>query len=181
MFLLSYLFYFLYTILAPYMITHTASIERFGEKGEKTGWTYVWIPFDVADQLNKGVKKSYRIKGKIDAIAIRQLSILPMGEGHFILPLKAELLKKIKKPLGETVVLTMEVDHSEKTLDEDLMLCLAEVPEAMKKFKAMPRSHQFYYSNHVSSAKTEVTKAKRIANIIESMLRNLTFAEMLKM
>ena len=33
------------------MIQFTALIERFGEQGEKTGWTYILIPAEKAQQL----------------------------------------------------------------------------------------------------------------------------------
>lgn len=163
------------------MIEFKSILERFGEKGEKTGWTYLHLDSDLAKQLNPSVRKSYRVRGSLDAIAIQQLSLLPMGEGDFILPIKGDLRKRLKKPIGETVLVKIEVDPNEPTLDEELMLCLQDIPEANQKFQAMPLSHQRYYSNHVSSAKTDATRAKRIANIIESMIRGLSFAEMLKM
>lgn len=162
------------------MITNHSIIERFAEKGEKTGWTYIFISAEQAEQMNPGVKKSYRVKGKIDQVNIEFISILPMGEGNFILPLKSTLLKKIKKPVGEKVHLQIEYDDREFEMNEDLMTCLEEVPLANDKFLAMPKSHQRYYSNYVNDAKTEATKAKRIAKIIDSMIRNLSFAEMLK-
>lgn len=163
------------------MLTFKGTLERFAEKGEKTGWTYIHISSQDANLLNPGTRKSYRVKGKLDAVIIKQQSILPMGDGDFILPVKEELRKKLKKPLGETIVVQLEVDYSAISLDEELLLCLQDVPEAYQKFVAMPLSHQRYYSNHVSNAKTDTTRAKRIANIIESMLRDLSFAEMLKM
>ena len=33
------------------MIQFTTTIHKFGVKGEKTGWTYIEIPADLAQQL----------------------------------------------------------------------------------------------------------------------------------
>nr|MBP8249452.1 DUF1905 domain-containing protein [Chitinophagales bacterium] len=43
--------------------TYTTIIKKFGTMGEKTGWTYVEIPSDIAEELNPGIKTSYRVKG----------------------------------------------------------------------------------------------------------------------
>lgn len=162
------------------MIERKALIERFAEKGEKTGWTYVLIPEEVVQELYPGMKKSFRLKGRIDAVVIKQQAILPMGGGEFILPLRADLMKRIKKPVGEYVQLVLEVDRSERALNEDLLLSLQEAPKANKVFTAMPPSHQYYYSNYVNTAKAEATRAKRIAKIIDSLERGLDFGEMMR-
>lgn len=103
-----------------------------------------------------------------------------MGEGNFILPVKSTLFKKLKKPLGEKVVMHLELDEKEIGLNEDLLTCLQEMPHINEQFMAMPKSHQRYYSHYVNEAKTESTKAKRIARIIESLIRGMSFGEMLK-
>ena len=66
------------------MISFNATIEKFGKQGEKTGWMYIVVPSKVANKLNPGVKKSYRVKGKLDEHAIEKVSLIPMGEGDFI-------------------------------------------------------------------------------------------------
>lgn len=55
------------------MLTFDAKINRFQEKGEKTGWTYIEIRPDQAEILNPGIKKSFRVKGFIDNIANKSL------------------------------------------------------------------------------------------------------------
>ena len=148
--------------------------------GEKTGWTYVFIPFDVAEKLNKGVKKSYRVKGKIDAVAIKQLALIPMGNGDFIIPLKAELRKKLKKQKGEKVKLSIELDASEFKFNSDFLECLKEEKTAEKFFRSLPPSHQKYYSKWIEEAKTIDTKSKRIAQSIEGFKMKMGFPEMLR-
>ena len=101
------------------MIFFSSEIEKFDKMGEKTGWTYVFIPFDISEKINPKVKKSYRVKGTIDKLPIRQTSLLPMGDGNFILPLKADLRKKLKKQQGEKVKLALEIETQEFQLSND--------------------------------------------------------------
>lgn len=45
------------------MIKYNTIILKFGTKGEKTGWTYIEIPADIAKKLKPGFKQSFRVKG----------------------------------------------------------------------------------------------------------------------
>ena len=162
------------------MIHFTAIIEQFGEQGEKTGWTYVPIPADIAGQLKPGHKKSFRVKGKLDGHSIKQLALLPMGGGAFILPLKASLRKLIHKHKGAVLKLSLEEDKKAPELNRELLQCLSDAPKAKKIFMSLPRSHQMYYSKWVESAKTIQTQAKRIGLTIISMEKNMSFGEMLR-
>jgi hypothetical protein len=163
------------------MIQFTAVIKQFAEQGEKTGWSYVTIPSDLAEQLKPGFKKSFRVKGKLDSHPIAQQALLPMGNGEFILPLKAELRKAIHKNKGAMVNLRLTEDKSDLQLSGELMECLADSPIAEKKFTSMPRSHQNYYSKWIESGKTVQTRARRIHLTILGMEKNLSFAEVLKL
>ncbi len=162
------------------MVNLNVVIEKFGQKGEKTGWTYVFIPFDVAEKLNKGVKKSFRVKGKIDTVAIKQMALIPMGDGDFIIPLKADLRKKLKKQKGEKVKLSIELDASDFKHDNDFMDCLKDDKQAEKFFKTLSGSHQRYYTKWIESAKTIDTKSKRIAQAMEGFKMKMGFPEMLR-
>jgi hypothetical protein len=162
------------------MVSFTALIEKFGQKGEKTGWTYVLIPFDKAEELNKGVKKSYRVKGKIDATPVKQLALIPMGGGDFIIPLKADLRKKIKKQRGESVKLALELDVSEFKMNADFLDCLKEDKTSEKFFHSLAPSHQKYYSKWIEEAKTIETKSKRIAQAMEGFKMKMSYSQMLR-
>lgn len=163
------------------MVSYTAVVEKFDEKGEKTGWTYIQIPFDIAEKIKPKNKKGFRVKGSIDKLAIKGVSLLPMGEGNFIMPLNADMRKVIKKRKGEKVLVKLEEDKEEKKISDELLTCLQDEPKALKAFTSMPGSHQRYYSNWIEQAKTEATKAKRIAKTIRGLSLGLTFAEILKM
>jgi hypothetical protein len=162
------------------MIVFTANILKFGQQGEKTGWTYILIPSKLAQQLMPGNKKSFRVKGWLDNYSIRQVALLPMGEGDFIMPLNAEMRKEIKKKNGATLKVQLEVDAEEMKPSADLLECLADEPVALAHFNSLPKGHQRYFTKWIESAKTDPTKAKRIAYTIKFLSKGKNFGEMLR-
>ncbi len=162
------------------MIECKAVIFKFGPQGEKTGWFCITIPKDLAEKINPDVKKSFRIKGLIDDYKVEGKAILPMGNGDFILPLKADIRKAIRKSKGDAVTLKITIDRSPVTFNEDLMTCLAEEPEADSFFNALAVGHRKYFSNWIESAKTESTKTKRIASVVNAMINKMDFGQMIR-
>jgi hypothetical protein len=162
------------------MISFQAEILKFGAMAEKTGWQYIEIPPEISDKLNPGVKKAYRIKGKIDHISIQQTALLPTGNGIFILPINSMLRKKLKKQKGNLLNLTISLDTSPLLPDKELLLCLDEEPEALAYFHSLTPSHKNYFSKWIESAKTEATKTKRIAQTINALMLKMNFGEMIR-
>jgi hypothetical protein len=155
-------------------------IKKFQKQGEKTGWTYIEIPAVVAAKMKPGNKKSFRVKGKLDNYKIEKLSLLPMGEGNFILPLKKSVRAAIHKSVGATIKVQLSEDVRQLEIDGELLSCLKDEPAAFNAFMKMPPSHQRYYSKWITDAKTDQTRIKRIARTVTGMLNNKTFAEILK-
>lgn len=161
-------------------IQFKATLLKFSKKGEKTGWTYVEIPGEIISQIKPGTKKSFRVKGKIDNYAISKVALLPMGEGDFIMPINGDMRKAIKKQKDDEVFLKLEEDKEELKLSEDMMACLEDDKAAKKFFESLPKSHQQYYSKWIESAKTEETKAKRIAQCLHAFSNKMTYPEMMR-
>lgn len=163
------------------MITFKAEIEKFNEMGEKTGWSYVFIPHEIAEQIKAGCRKSFRVKGKIDQTVIGGMATVPMGEGDFIIALKTSLRKQLRKEAGALVTLELEEDKDFKIeIPEDLELCLSDEEHLMQGFLKLPKSHQNWYINWLNSAKTEATRTKRLVRIVSAMDRDLSFSEMMR-
>lgn len=163
-----------------FMIRFTTTIKRFEKQGEKTGWTYISITAAQAAKLNPSTKVSFRVKGKLDAHVIAKAAVLPMGDGEFILPLNAGLRKAIKKQKGASLDVQLEVDLEPLEIDADFMECLQDEPLALKTFQGFAKGHQNYFSNWIQSAKTEPTKAKRIALAVNALAKGFGFPEMLR-
>lgn len=162
------------------MIRFTAIIKKFGEQGEKTGWTYIIIPAEEATKLKPGNKKSFRVKGKLDNHPVKQMALLPMGGDDFILPLKAEVRKKIGKRMGHSLQVQIEKDDSPILPSKELMTCLKDEPEALAYFRTLAKSHQNYFTKWIEAAKTDETKAKRIARTLNAFNRKQTYSEMIR-
>lgn len=162
------------------MIQFTATIKRFDSQGEKTGWTYIEVPAVTAEKINPGVKKEYRVKGKLDEYAFEIKALLPMGGGNFILPLNAEMRKGIKKQKGAAVKVKMEVDTNEIKPPSELVECLEDEPEALEYFNSLTKGHQNYFTNWINSAKTDPTKAKRIAATLNALNRKWDYGQMIR-
>lgn len=162
------------------MIRFTALLQRFEEKGEKTGWTYIEIPVDVSEQLNPGVRTSFRVKGRIDNQPLKQTALIPMGEGTFILPTNAEMRRAIRKQESARVTLELETDTSPIELSKDLMDCLADDPPALAFFNTLPKGHQNYFSSWIESAKTTETRVKRISQAVRGLAMGMGYGEMIR-
>ena len=163
------------------MIQFNTIILQFGEQGEKTGWRYVEIPADIAQQLKPGNKRSFRVKGNLDSYPISGFALMPMGEGKFIMPIKLEIRKAIRKEAGAMVSVSLEehVDYKVE-VPEDLQECFEFDPEALAQFNTLPRSHRDYFINWINSAKTSETRNKRIINTVNAMLRKWDYGQMIR-
>ena len=162
------------------MVQFTTIIKQFAEQGEKTGWTYIEVPNDIAEQLIPGNRKGFRVKGKLDNFIIRGIALLPMGGGNFILTLNARLRKGIRKKKGAMLEVKLQVDKEGYTLNEDFMACLEDEPAAKRHFFTLTGSHRNYFSKWIDSAKTEPTKTKRIAMAINALSKNWGYPEMIR-
>jgi hypothetical protein len=163
------------------MVKYTTTIKKFGKMGEKTGWTYVEVPADIAEELNPGQKVSYRVKGKLDKFAIQAVALLPMGDGSFIIPLNADIRKGIAKKEGAKLDLQLTVDNNPNPVSSpEFQECLADEPEAKAFFDTLTKGHQNYFMKWIESAKTPETKAKRIAQAVTAMVRKQDYGTMIR-
>src|SRR5215467_1831540 len=154
-----------------------ATIHRFDKQGEKTGWTYIEIPSDLAQELKPGNRREFRVKGKLDEHAISRMALLPMGNGNFIMALNAEVRKKIGKKKGAMLKVKIEVDNKELQISKELLECLEDEPRAFEFFNKLNKSQQGYFSKWIESAKTEATKTKRIVQAVTGLAKQFDFGQ----
>lgn len=162
------------------MVTFTTTIHRFDKQGEKTGWTYIEVPTELAQQLKPGNRKEFKVKGRLDAHPIKRLSVFPMGGGRFILVLNATLRKAIGKKQGAMLKVQLTEDKSEFVFNKDFMDCLNDEPSAKIFFESLTGSHQRYFSKWIDDAKTEPTKTKRIAMAVNALAKKWGYSEMIR-
>jgi Domain of unknown function (DUF1905)/Bacteriocin-protection, YdeI or OmpD-Associated len=162
------------------MIQFTTVILKFDNQGEKTGWTYIEIPADITQRIKPGNKKSFRVKGKLDNYAIKATALIPMGGGNFIMALNAGMRKAIGKRKGAMLKVQLQLDASPLQMNTELLECLEDEPKAKAFFSKLAPSHQKYYSNWIESAKTEPTRAKRIAQAINGFAKGMGYGELIR-
>jgi hypothetical protein len=162
------------------MISYSTVIRKFEKKGEKSGWTYVLITESQASALISGQKTSFRVRGKLDSIAIEKTAVLPMGDGSFILPLNLKIRKALGKSHGETVRVMVETDKRKLPLSQDLLASLKEEPSAFEHFTSLPPSHQQYFSKWIEEARTIETKTRRIVMAVMALSSKKGFGEMMR-
>ncbi len=162
------------------MVRFTVTINKFGAKGEKTGWTYFEVPPDIAMELKPDNKKEFKVKGKLDKYAIKRTSLIPMGGGRFIMALNADMRRAIGKKEGAMLEVQLTEDKSDFVFNEDFLECLKDEPAAQKHFQSLTGSHQRYFSKWIDSAKTEGTKTKRIALAVNALAKGWGYPEMIR-
>ena len=158
----------------------TALLEKFGSKGEKTGWTYFIIPPDVSDVLRPGQKTSFRVKGTLDSFAIKAVGLLPMGDGTFIFVVNAAMRRGICKEAGSSIQVQLAFDDDPQLESADFLACLEDDSRALEFFDTLPKGHQNYFSRWIESAKTVGTKANRIAKAVNGLSMRLGYGEMIR-
>ena len=162
------------------MLSFNTIIQKFDKKDEKTGWSYMVISAAQAKKL-KDSKVSFRVKGLLDAFKLKQVALIPMGEGDFILPINATMRKALGKRQFDKLKVAMEIDSDKFALSPDMLPCLKDEPSVLAYFKTLTGSHQKYFSKWIDSAKTAQTKTKRILMAVEALTKEKGYPEMIRM
>ncbi|RYZ22212.1 MAG: DUF1905 domain-containing protein [Chitinophagaceae bacterium] len=162
------------------MIRFTAELKRFDSQGEKTGWTYFEIPAALAETLKPGCRTSYRVQGHIDMLDIKGVALVPMGGGDFILAVNATMRKKLRKEKGATVSVSLWLDEDVFTTPAYITECLSDEPAAARHYEGLPPSHRRYWVRWIEEAKTEPTRAKRLAMMIDGLARGWNYGQTLR-
>lgn len=134
------------------------------EKTEGKGaWTFVEIPEIPMPKTPFGMLKVY---GKIDDHEFSNVNLMPMGNGHLGLAVKSEIRKKIKKQAPDIVHVTIYEDKTPLIIPEELILCMEDEHGVLEKFEVYSDGQKRAFINWIYSAKTDQTKAERIAKTI---------------
>ncbi len=161
-------------------VQFTATLHKYEKQGEKTGWTYIEVPADLAQQLKPGNKKEFKVKGRLDNYVLKRVSLLPVGGGRFIMPVNATMRKALGKRHGAMVKVNLSEDKTEFVFNADFLECMADEPAAKTFFETLPGSHQRYFSKWIDDAKTVETKARRIALAVSALAKKWGYGEMIR-
>jgi len=121
------------------------------------------------------------VRGMLDGFAVAGMALMPMGEGDFIMALKAEVRKGIHKNAGAMLQLKLEEDVDYKVdIPDERQECFDFDPEAFEFFNSLAKSHRDYFIKWINSAKTSETRAKRIVNTVNAMRRKWAYNVMMR-
>ena len=163
------------------MVRFSTVIKQFSDQGEKTGWTYIEVPHEIAEKLKPHTKKTFRVKGKLDDYSFRGIALVPMGGGDFIMALNAEIRKRIGKRKGAKLNVVLEADDKFVIQPPgDFLDCLSDEPVAVNFFRSLAKSHQDYFVKWIDSAKTDQTRVKRIAESVSALSKRMGYGEMIR-
>ena len=147
------------------MVDGVYTLEKFPGKG---GWTYAAIPEIAQNKSNPFGWVS--VSGFIDDVELKKYKLMPMGNGLLFLPVKASIRKKIKKEAGDNVRVKLVVDESPAELPDEIKACFElESPKLIHVFQSLPASTQKSHLDFIYSAKNEMVKAERIAEVIKQI------------
>jgi hypothetical protein len=149
------------------LINATYRLEKFNGKG---GWTFARLPKKISSKKTTPFGW-LKVKGSIDNFEIKKYHLMPMGDGTLMLPVKAEIRKKIRKTAGDLVRIVLYPDHDPLEVPEELLLCLEDEPQALHFFNSLSESERKYYIQWIYSAKKEETKVNRLAKTVNRLLQ----------
>ena len=149
-------------------------------RGRKTGWSYIHIPASIAQQLKPGNKKSFRVKGKLDEYEIKGISLMPMGEGDFIMALKASLRKAIGKNKGAKLSVQLEADNNKLNPPAEFIECLRDEPDALSFYKQFPSLIKTTSPIGFGRQKQMLPGRRRIAQSVNALAKKFHFGQLLR-
>lgn len=157
------------------MVDKDYLLETIGEG--KYVWKVAMIPEVAMPKVSFGIMK---VKGKIDTYEFSNAHLMPMGNGHLGLPVKAALRKKLKKQAGDMVHIVLYKDQAPLVVPNELLLCMEYGEGILERFETYSDSEKKAFIDWIYSARTEQTKADRIAKTIEMVQRGERFYDKLK-
>ncbi len=135
-------------------------------QGDKTA-TGIRVPDEVVGSLGKG--KRPPVKVTINGFTYRN-TIAVMG-GEYMVGVSAENRAGAGVAGGDVVDVDIELDTEPRTVDvpNDLAAALDGVPDARRTFDALSNSNKGWHVLQVQGARSDETRARRIAKSVEAL------------
>lgn len=139
------------------MVDKDYLLETIGEG--KYVWKVAMIPEVAMPKVSFGIMK---VKGKIDTYEFSNAHLMPMGNGHLGLPVKAALRKKLKKQAGDMVHIVLYKDQAPLVVPNELLLCMEYGEGILERFETYSDSEKKAFIDWIYSARTEQTGLPRL-------------------
>jgi hypothetical protein len=144
-------------------ITFTTKLTKDDEKNA----TGIPVPADVVAALGAG--KRPPVKVTVNGYSYRS-TVAGYGD-VFMLPVSQEHRKAAGIEAGDDIQVTLELDTEPRTVEvpDDLAAALAGKPGAREAFDALAYSRRKEFARQVEDAKTQETRDRRIAKIVDGL------------
>ncbi len=162
------------------MVKFSATLEKMGNKAEKTGWIYILVPDDIANTIKPYNKKEFKVKGYIENILVEDIAVIPVVEIGFIIAINADIRKKIEKKQGENISLQLDETFNFEKMPGNFLDELKKNKIALSFFYKLTVDEQNNFSNWLKSAKASEIIDKRIKFIAKACSLQMNFGEMMQ-
>jgi Bacteriocin-protection, YdeI or OmpD-Associated/Domain of unknown function (DUF1905) len=141
-------------------------------RGPGGAWTYLQIPFNVAEVFSR--KGQVPVRATINGFAFRN-SLMPRAGVH-ILGVGKDVLESAQTAPGNTVQVELAFDDAARAVEvpADLEATLAAAPHEKLKFDALSYSHKKEYIEWITSAKKLETRQSRIQKAVTMLAAGKT-------
>lgn len=144
------------------MPTFRATLELHGKTA-----TGIEVPADLVAALGGGRRPAVTVT--INGFSYRT-TVAPMG-GKNLIPVSAEIRAGAGVAAGDVLDVGIEPDAAPRTVEvpDDLAAALDATPGARERFDALAFTYRKEHVRSVQDAKTDATRARRIAKIVEAL------------
>lgn len=142
-----------------------SAIDRFPGKG---GWSYVRVPAKIT--VAAKCKGFVSIHAVVDGREYDR-SLIPIGDGSHMIVISRAMQRELGKMLGDTLEVTVRLANGphQPVLPEELAVMLDIEAHLRPKWDALGRGQQRNYCMWIDTAKTDVTRAKRTAEVLRRL------------
>lgn len=143
-------------------------IQQFPGKG---GWHYVTVPIPITE--TSGPFGWLEVQCTIDDLELGKIKLMPSGKKSLFLPLKKSLRTKLKKELGATVNITVQLPYT--TQDENFLEQSLQFSSALAhdRYLSLDKPEQIRLKKWIQSTTLESKQIEKIERLIQYLEKNL--------
>ncbi|MEM1107599.1 MAG: YdeI/OmpD-associated family protein [Planctomycetota bacterium] len=150
-----------------------APIERFGVGKKRVIWyTVVFLTKEIQEVLPFAKYPRLRVEGEIQEVPIEN-AFMPTGDGRYYLIVSPGVMKEADVEAGDEVrVLFRIADQDRVEVPQALQQAIDEDQQAAEAWAALTPGKKRMLAQHVISAKTPKTQAKRVAESLQALIHH---------
>ncbi|MEM6332847.1 MAG: YdeI/OmpD-associated family protein [Planctomycetota bacterium] len=148
-----------------------ASIDRFGVVKTRVIWySVVFLTRELQAALPFGQYPRLRVEGEINEVPIEN-AFLPTGDGRHYLIVSPRVMKEAAVEAGDKVRILFRIaDQNRVEVPQALQSAIDKDTQASEAWTALTPGKKRMLAQHVLSAKTPKTRAKRVVESLDALI-----------